>query len=92
MEQASLIPDKEEYAVGDIAEILVQSPFSPASGNLTVARNGFVYTEPFEIAEGESTATLRIPIEESYIPGISIQVDLVGSAPRLDADGKEVTR
>lgn len=90
MDQVTLIPDKEEYAVGDTAEILVEAPFLPASGNVIVARNGFAYSFPVELREDAESTILNVPIEEEYIPGVSIQVDLVGSAPRLDADGNEI--
>ncbi len=85
-EEATLIPDKETYQPGDVAEILVQSPFSPAQGLLTVSRNGILYTERFEIDEG--SITLKVPIEEQYIPNLNVQVDLVGSAPRTDDQGE----
>jgi len=85
-EEVTLIPDHETYQPGDTAEILVQSPFSPAYGLLTVSRNGFLYTEAFTIKE-ESTV-LRIPIEEKHIPNLHIQVDLVGAAERLDDNGE----
>lgn len=90
LEEAVLIPDKEDYQPGDVAEILVQSPFSPAEGLLSVNRSGLLYTERFLIAEGETTTTLQIPIREAHIPNLSIQVDLVGSAPRLDDLGEVV--
>ncbi|GAB4421517.1 MAG: alpha-2-macroglobulin [Anaerolineales bacterium] len=85
-EEATLIPDRETYQPGDVAEILVQSPFSPAEGLLTVSRSGFVYTERFTVEDG--SATLRIPIKEAYIPNLNVQVDLVGSAPRRDDRGE----
>ncbi|MBI9043861.1 MAG: hypothetical protein JEZ06_05205 [Anaerolineaceae bacterium] len=85
METATLIPDKETYQPGDIAEILVQSPFTPAEGLLTVARSGFLYTERFVIEDGSKT--LKIPINESHIPNLHVQVDLVGSADRTDDQG-----
>ncbi len=84
-EEATLIPDKETYQPGDVAEILVQSPFSPAEGLLTVSRSGLLYTERFTIEAG--SVTLEVPIEEAYIPNLNIQVDLVGSAARTDDDG-----
>ncbi len=87
-ETVTLIPDKETYQPGDIAEILVQTPFSPAEGLLTVNRSGLLYTERFQT--GESTVTLQVPIEEAHIPNLNIQVDLVGSALRLDDQGEEV--
>ena len=51
-----------------MAEILVQAPFAPADGLLTVRRGGFVYTERFAI-EDESI-TLRMPIEDAHIPNL----------------------
>ncbi len=85
-EKVTLIPDKETYQPGDVAQILVQSPFSPAEGILTVTRNGILYTTRFNIEDGSTT--LSIPIEEKHIPNLSIQVDLVGSAPRTDDQGE----
>jgi len=87
-EKVTLIPDKETYQPGDTAKILVQSPFSPAEGILTVARSGILYETRFKINNG--TATLNVPIEEKHIPNLSLQVDLVGSAPRTDDKGEKV--
>ncbi|NNL97936.1 MAG: hypothetical protein HKO63_07005, partial [Acidimicrobiia bacterium] len=84
-EEATLIPDQPEYAPGDTAEILVEAPFSPAEGLLTVSRNGFVTQETFTI---EDTSTvLSIPIVDEYIPTIHIQVDLVGATGRTTDAG-----
>jgi hypothetical protein len=87
-EKVTLIPDKETYQPGDTAEILVQSPFTPAEGMLTVSRNGLLYTTRFNIDDG--TAILNIPIEEEHIPNLNIQVDLAGSAPRTDDSGEVI--
>ncbi len=84
-EKVTLIPDKQTYQPGDTAQILVQSPFSPAEGLLTVSRSGTLYTERFRIENG--TSTLNIPIEDKHIPNLVIQVDLTGSAQRLDDNG-----
>ncbi len=43
-EAVTLIPDQETYQPGDVAHILVQAPFSPAEGLLTVSRSGILYT------------------------------------------------
>ena len=85
-EKVTLIPDKETYQPGDTAKILVQSPFSPAEGMLTVSRSGILYTTRFQIEDGSTT--INIPIEEEHIPNLNIQVDLVGSAPRTDDQGE----
>ncbi|MCP4428588.1 MAG: hypothetical protein GY803_29230, partial [Chloroflexi bacterium] len=87
-ETVTLIPDKETYQPGDTAEILVLAPFSPAEGLLTVARSGILYTERFSMSEGSHT--LHVAIEDAHIPNLNVQVDLVGEAPRTDADGEEL--
>ena len=89
LETVTLIPDKESYQPGDVAQILVQAPFSPAEGLLTVGRSGFLYTERFHV--DEDTITLEVPIEENeekHIPNLNVQVDLVGAAPRTDDRGE----
>jgi len=85
-ESVELVPDKESYQPGDVAQILVQAPFSPAEGLLTVSRSGILTTERFTM--DESTITLSVSIEEAHIPNLHIQVDLVGAAPRIDGQGE----
>ncbi len=87
-ETVNLIPDQENYQPGDVAEILVQTPFSPAEGLLTVSRSGILYTECFRITE--DTYTLKVPIDEKHIPNLNLQVDVVGAAPRTDDQGEIV--
>jgi uncharacterized protein YfaS (alpha-2-macroglobulin family) len=87
-EQVTLIPDQETYQPGDVAEILVEAPFSNGQGLLTISRSGIISTEEFQL-DG-SSHTLQVPILEEYIPNLHIQVDVVGSAPRLDDQGEEL--
>ncbi len=87
-EEITLIPDKDEYQPGDTAEILVQTPFTPAEILVTVSRSGILYTERHTIKEG--TLTLSVPITDAQIPNINVQVDAVGSAPRVDDGGAPV--
>jgi len=87
-EEVTIIPDKESYQPGDIAELLIQSPFGSAEGLLTVSRSGILYMERFTI--DDSTITLEIPIETEYIPNLNIKVDLVGSAQRTDDQGESL--
>jgi uncharacterized protein YfaS (alpha-2-macroglobulin family) len=84
-EEVTLIPDRQEYVPGEQAEILVEAPFSPAEGLLTISRNGVVSTEQFTI-EGGNTV-LSIPIKDEYIPNVHIQVDLVGATGRTADNG-----
>jgi len=85
-EQVTLIPDKEIYQPGDVAEVLVQAPFENGEALLTISRNGIISTEAFRM-DG-SSHTLFIPIEEAHIPNLHIQVDVVGSTPRTDDQGE----
>jgi len=87
-QELTLVPDKQSYAPGDTARILVQAPFADGAGLLTVARSGILYTANFSLDGG--TATLEIPIEEAHLPNLNIQVDVNGSAPRLDDKGNPV--
>jgi alpha-2-macroglobulin len=88
-EQLTLIPDKETYQPGDTAEILVQSPISPAEGLLTVGRNGILYTERFKITS--DTATINVPIKDEHTPNLNILIDVVGSALRIDENGESIS-
>ncbi len=85
-EEAQLIPNKKEYAPNDVAEILVISPFPGAEGVLTLRRDGIIKTERFTMKE--SSITLKIPLQEKYLPNIYAQVDLVGAAERQNEKGE----
>jgi uncharacterized protein YfaS (alpha-2-macroglobulin family) len=85
-EKVELIPDGKEYKAGATAEILVQSPFFPAEGVLTLRRSGLVTSERFTM--NSASHTLKIPIKEEYLPNVHVQVDLVGASSRPDDEGK----
>ena len=85
-EEVTLIPDKKDYQPGDTAEILVQAPFYPAEGLVTLRRSGIVRSE--RITLDGPTYTLKVPIEETFIPNVHVQVDLVGAAARMNDAGE----
>jgi len=84
-EDVTLVPGRKDYRPGETAEVLVLSPFAGAEGLLTLRRSGLVRTERFRI-QG-SSHTLRVPIEDAFVPNVHLQVDLVGAAPRTTDDG-----
>ena len=88
-ELAQLIPDRKEYKHGDTAEILVQAPFYPAEGILSVRRSGLLTTERFTMKG--PTQTVKVPIVDSHTPNVYVQVDLIGAAVRPDDKGKPDT-
>ena len=52
-DELQLIPDRRTYEPGDIAEVLVIAPFTPAHGIVALERDGIVRTEPLHVTEGE---------------------------------------
>ncbi len=83
-DKVELIPKSKEYKPGDIAEVLVNAPFFPAEGLMSLRRSGIVKVEHFHL-DGP-THTLRIPIEEGWTPNVHLQVDLVGQKERESGD------
>ncbi|MCM3869438.1 MAG: Ig-like domain-containing protein, partial [Pyrinomonadaceae bacterium] len=77
-EDVELIPNQKEYQPGETAEVLVQAPFYPAEGLLTIRRSGILKSQWFHM-DGP-TITLRVLIEPAWIPNVYLQVDLVGAA------------
>jgi uncharacterized protein YfaS (alpha-2-macroglobulin family) len=86
MQQLTLVPDKKEYAPGNTAEVLVQSPFHPAEGLVTWRRSGIVKTERITL-DGPSKV-VKVPIDDAMTPNLTVQVDLVGLAVRADDKGR----
>jgi alpha-2-macroglobulin len=84
-DQVTIVPDAETYQPGDTAELLVQAPFSPAHGVVTVVRGEILSTESFTAEDG--SAVIEIPIEDAWIPNVTVQVDMVGTAQRTGDDG-----
>ncbi|HBR57560.1 MAG TPA: hypothetical protein DEA22_08840, partial [Blastocatellia bacterium] len=85
-QEVQLIPSGKDFAPGDVAELLVIAPFTPAEGVMTLRRDGIAKTERFSMKD--SSVTLKIPIKESYLPNIHVQIDLVGAAERT-AEGPQ---
>ena len=85
-EKVEMIPDRDTYRPGQTASLLVQSPFVPAEGILTIRRSGI--TEERRFTMSEATTTLTVPIKSGHVPNLHVHVNLVGSAPRLDERGE----
>ncbi len=72
-----LVPNKEVYNPGDIAEIAVSSPFANSDGTATIARSGIASQRHFSM-KGRNYV-LKIPIKDEYVPGLYVNVDVAGS-------------
>ncbi len=77
-----LVADKDLYDVGDIAEILVPSPFEGAIGLVTVERGKIISrsVEQFET----TSETLRIRITDGHVPNIFVSVVLYRPPTAVD--------
>ncbi len=80
-----IVPDAEFHAPGDTAELLVQAPFAPASGLVTVTRAGIETVEAFDAPDGSAVVT--VPIADDDIPALNVRVDMVGTDERVADDG-----
>ena len=85
LEAASLIPDSDTYEAGDVAEILVDSPFASGTGLLSIAHNRLIELRTFEIAD--HTAVLEVPITDDHVPELALRVEIVSTTERTADDG-----
>jgi alpha-2-macroglobulin len=85
-EKVELIPDRKDYRSGETAEILVQAPFFPAEGVVTLRHSGLAKSEHFTMSS--TSHTLKIPISDDLVPNVHVQIDLVGASSRTDSEGK----
>ncbi len=75
-DRIELIADKREYNVGDVAEILIPSPFQgPVKALVTVERGDIL--DAWVIDLESNSDILRIPILEAHVPNIFISVVIV---------------
>ena len=86
-DQVTLVPSQKEYRAGEVAEVLVVAPFTPAEGVMTLSRSGTLRTERFTMKE--ASTTLRFDVEEAWTPNVNLQVDLAGRKPREDGKGTQ---
>jgi len=74
-DRITLIPDKTEYEVGEIAQVLIPSPYSgPHWALVTVERDGILFRDVV-LLESNSTV-IEVPITLEHIPNIYVSVVL----------------
>ena len=87
-ERVELIPDKQDYAPGETAKVLVRAPFLPAEAIVTLRRSGVLSARRVRLTKAGET--IEVPIVDAYTPNVWIQVDAVGAKARTDAAGKPI--
>ena len=89
-----LFADRDRYAVGDTATILVAAPFTDAEAWLTVEREQVIEQRRIRITSGAQT--VKVPITEAFVPNAYVSVVVVRgrSAPpgKLDDPGRPTMR
>jgi uncharacterized protein YfaS (alpha-2-macroglobulin family) len=78
-----LVADKASYVSGDVAQILVKSPFTQATGLLTLERNGVIESRRFDVTA--SATVVEVPITADFTPNVYASVVLTkGRTAKLD--------
>lgn len=74
-DRIELVADAETYKVGDVAKILIQSPFEHAHALVTVEQNTVLNQFTTELSG--TSATVDIPITDAMKPNAYVSVSLV---------------
>ena len=77
-----LIPEKQSYKPGDVARIMIKSPWESATALLTTEREGVRSWKPFTLTSTQQTIT--VPITEKEIPNFFVSVLLVKGRTQQD--------
>lgn len=81
-DEVRIVADKQQYAPGDTANLLLLAPWPDGEGELTWARDGRVQRQHLRF-EGQ-TATVKLAITDAYTPGLWAHVVLAGQSPRTE--------
>ena len=79
-----LIPERDEYAPGDVARFSVQAPYYPLDAVLELRRDGSYHRERVELTEDDSI--VEFAIEESMIPNVHVRVEGIGRGDGYEPD------
>jgi uncharacterized protein YfaS (alpha-2-macroglobulin family) len=84
-----LVTDKKSYEVGDVAKILIKSPFRAAEALVTVERAGIYKQERMTLTG--AMPTLSIPVTDEMRPNAFVSVHIVrGRTQAAPAKGHDV--
>jgi len=85
-----LIADSSAYQPGDVAKILVKSPYERANALITVEREFVLHSEIREIIGSSNQIT--IPIGSDYLPNVYVSVLLVQgrTAPKVEENTQDL--
>ncbi len=82
-----LVADSEDYRPGDVAKILVKSPYERAKALVTIEREFILESKVLEVAG--SSSQIEIPIGADYLPNVFVSVLLVQGRSSRSQAGEE---
>lgn len=85
-ERIDIITDKTRYRPGDVAKLMVKSPFGRARGLLTLERGSVMEHRFFDIAD--DAPIIEVPITDAHAPNLFASVTLI--RPRVH-EAKDAT-
>ncbi len=71
-DRIEIIPDKQEYKVGDTAKLLIKSPFEGAYALLTYERENVESKKVIKL--DSNSTTIEVPINEDFLPNMFVSV------------------
>ena len=83
-----LIPDKDSYKPGEVANLQIQSPIVPAHGTVILNRSGIVRHEPIYLES--ASEVFSVPIKDGHVPNLHVSVYLTGALEPLTSQGRVV--
>ena len=87
--RVDLVPDKSEYSVGEVAHVLVKSPFAECAALVTTEREGVSEHRVLKLAG--NAVSVDVPITEAMVPNVFVGVLLQrGRVPNGSPIGSEV--
>lgn len=74
-DRIELVPNRRRYHPGDVATLMVQSPFEKCRALITIERESIFESRVVELAG--TAPTIEVPIKENYLPNVFVSVALV---------------
>jgi uncharacterized protein YfaS (alpha-2-macroglobulin family) len=74
-DRVNLVPEKTDYAPGETARLMVQSPYESATALVTVEREGILQSRVTTLTG--STPMIEVPITDAYLPNVFVSVILL---------------
>jgi hypothetical protein len=88
--KVELVTDRKSYKVGQVARILVKSPYAGAHGLFTVERNGIYTRKGFKL--DRTSAWFEVPITGDLVPTAYVSVMLVRGRVAVAKEKKKAPR